>query len=363
MVLVSMRQLLDHAAEHAYGIPAFNINNLEQIQAIMQAADETASPVIMQGSAGARKYAGEAFLRHMVLAAAEQYPHVPLAIHQDHGSSPAVCQKSIRSGFTSVMMDGSLKEDMKTPAPYDYNVAITRKVVEIAHAVGVSVEGELGVLGSLETGTAGKEDGSGAEGKLAHDQLLTDPEQAADFVKRTGVDALAIAIGTSHGAYKFSRKPTGDILAIGRVKAIHERIPNTHLVMHGSSSVPQEWLDVIREFGGNMKETYGVPVEEIREGIRHGVRKVNIDTDIRLAMTGAMRRYLAQHPDDFDPRKPLENREPRTWEFPLPPHPPDQLDEARRVVPQQLCETEAVRARSRGALTVNRESRIANCQS
>ncbi len=306
MALISMRQLLDHAAEHAYGIPAFNVNNLEQIQAIMQAADETASPVIMQGSAGARKYAGEAFLRHMVLAAAEQYPHIPVAIHQDHGGSPAVCQKSIRSGFTSVMMDGSLKEDMKTPAPYDYNVAVTRKVVEIAHAVGVSVEGELGVLGSLETGTAGKEDGSGAEGKLSHDQLLTDPEQAADFVKKTGVDALAIAIGTSHGAYKFSRKPTGDILAIGRIKAIHERIPNTHLVMHGSSSVPQEWLDVIREFGGKIKETYGVPVEEIREGIRHGVRKVNIDTDIRLAMTGAMRRYLAQHPDDFDPRKPLK---------------------------------------------------------
>jgi fructose-bisphosphate aldolase class II len=306
MALVSMRQLLDHAAEHAYGIPAFNVNNLEQIQAIMQAADETASPVIMQGSAGARKYAGEAFLRHLVLAAAEQYPHVPVAIHQDHGASPVVCQKSIRSGFTSVMMDGSLKEDMKTPAPYDYNVAVTRRVVEMAHAVGVSVEGELGVLGSLETGTAGKEDGSGAEGKLSHDQLLTDPEQAADFVRRTGVDALAIAIGTSHGAYKFSRKPTGDILAIGRIKAIHERIPNTHLVMHGSSSVPQEWLDVIREFGGKMKETYGVPVEEIREGIRHGVRKVNIDTDIRLAMTGAMRRYLAQHPDDFDPRKPLK---------------------------------------------------------
>jgi fructose-bisphosphate aldolase class II len=306
MALVSMRQLLDHAAEHAYGIPAFNINNLEQIQAIMQAADETASPVIMQGSAGARKYAGDAFLRHLVLAAAEQYPHVPVAIHQDHGASPVVCQKSIRSGFTSVMMDGSLKEDMKTPAPYDYNVAVTRRVVEMAHAVGVSVEGELGVLGSLETGTAGKEDGSGAEGKLSHDQLLTDPEQAADFVRKTGVDALAIAIGTSHGAYKFSRKPTGDILAIGRIKAIHERIPNTHLVMHGSSSVPQEWLDVIREFGGKMKETYGVPVEEIREGIRHGVRKVNIDTDIRLAMTGAMRRYLAQHPDDFDPRKPLK---------------------------------------------------------
>jgi fructose-bisphosphate aldolase, class II len=306
MALISMRQLLDHAAEHGYGIPAFNVNNLEQIQAIMQASDETASPVIMQGSAGARKYAGEAFLRHMVLAAAEQYPHIPVAIHQDHGGSPAVCQRSIRSGFTSVMMDGSLKEDMKTPAPYDYNVAVTRKVVEIAHAVGVSVEGELGVLGSLETGIAGKEDGSGAEGKLSHDQLLTDPEQAADFVKKTGVDALAIAIGTSHGAYKFSRKPTGDILAIGRIKAIHERIPNTHLVMHGSSSVPQEWLDVIREFGGKIKETYGVPVEEIREGIRHGVRKVNIDTDIRLAMTGAMRRYLAQHPDDFDPRKPLK---------------------------------------------------------
>jgi fructose-bisphosphate aldolase class II len=301
-----MRQLLDHAAEFGYGIPAFNINNLEQIQAIMQAADETSSPVIMQGSAGARKYAGEPFLRHMVLAAAEQYPHIPVAIHQDHGGSPSVCQRSIRSGFTSVMMDGSLKEDMKTPAPYDYNVAVTRKVVEMAHAVGVSVEGELGVLGSLETGTAGKEDGSGAEGKLSHDQLLTDPEQAADFVKKTGVDALAIAIGTSHGAYKFSRKPTGDILAISRIRAIHERIPNTHLVMHGSSSVPQEWLDVIREFGGKIKETYGVPVEEIQQGIRHGVRKVNIDTDIRLAMTGAMRRFLAQHPDEFDPRKPLK---------------------------------------------------------
>ncbi len=306
MALVSLRQLLDHAAEHAYGIPAFNINNLEQIQAIMQAADESASPVIMQGSAGARKYAGEAFLRHMVLAAAEAFPHIPVAIHQDHGASPAVCQRSIRSGFTSVMMDGSLKEDMKTPAPYDYNVAVTRRVVEMAHAVGVSVEGELGVLGSLETGTAGTEDGSGAEGKLACEQLLTDPEQAADFVQKTGVDALAIAIGTSHGAYKFSRQPTGDVLAIDRIEAIHERIPNTHLVMHGSSSVPQEWLDVIREFGGRMRETYGVPVEEIRAGIRHGVRKVNIDTDIRLAMTGAMRRYLAQHPDDFDPRKPLK---------------------------------------------------------
>jgi fructose-bisphosphate aldolase class II len=306
MALVSMRQLLDHAAEHGYGIPAFNVNNLEQIQAIMQAADETASPVIMQGSAGARKYAGEAFLRHMVLAAAEQYPHIPVAIHQDHGASPTVCQRSIRSGFTSVMMDGSLKEDMKTPAPYDYNVAVTARVAEIAHAVGVSVEGELGCLGSLESGMAGEEDGSGAEGRLTREQLLTDPEQAADFVRRTRVDALAIAIGTSHGAYKFSRKPTGDILAIDRIRAIHERIPNTHLVMHGSSSVPQEWLEVIREHGGKIKETYGVPVEEIQAGIRNGVRKVNIDTDIRLAMTGAMRRYLARHPDDFDPRKPLK---------------------------------------------------------
>jgi fructose-bisphosphate aldolase class II len=306
MALVSMRQLLDHAAENGYGIPAFNVNNLEQIQAIMQAAAQKNSPVIMQGSAGARKYAGEPFLRHMVLAAAEEYPDIPVAMHQDHGASPAVCQKSIRSGFTSVMMDGSLKQDMKTPAPYDYNVEVTATVVGMAHAVGVSVEGELGCLGSLESGTAEEEDGSGAEGKLSRDQLLTDPEQAADFVKRTAVDALAIAIGTSHGAYKFSRKPTGDILAIDRIKAIHARIPNTHLVMHGSSSVPQEWLDVIREYGGKIKETYGVPVEEIREGIRHGVRKVNIDTDIRLAMTGAMRRYHATHPDDFDPRKPMK---------------------------------------------------------
>ncbi len=306
MALVSMRQLLDHAAEYGYGIPAFNVNNLEQIQAIMQAADATDSPVIMQGSAGARKYAGEAFLRHMVLAAAEQYPHIPVAIHQDHGASPAVCQKSIRSGFTSVMMDGSLREDMKTPASYAYNVEVTRRVVDMAHAVGVSVEGELGCLGSLESGEAGEEDGSGAEGKLAREQLLTDPDQAADFVRQTGVDALAIAIGTSHGAYKFSRRPTGDILAIDRIREIHQRIPGTHLVMHGSSSVPQDWLDVIREFGGAIRETYGVPVEEIREGIRNGVRKVNIDTDIRLAMTGAMRRWFAQHPDDFDPRKPLK---------------------------------------------------------
>jgi len=298
-----MRQLLDHAAEHEYGIPAFNVNNMEQVQAIMQAAHECDSPVILQGSAGARKYAGEPFLRHLIEAAVETWPHIPVVMHQDHGGSPAVCQRSIRSGFTSVMMDGSLHEDMKTPADYGYNVMTTQRVVEMAHAVGVSVEGELGVLGSLETGEAGEEDGSGAEGKMSHDQLLTDPEQAAEFVRDTGVDALAIAIGTSHGAYKFSRKPTGDILAIGRIKEIHARIPDTHLVMHGSSSVPQEWLDVIREHGGQIKETYGVPVAEIQEGIRHGVRKINIDTDIRLAMTGAMRRLMAQKPEEFDPRK------------------------------------------------------------
>jgi fructose-bisphosphate aldolase class II len=303
MALVSMRQLLDHAAEHDYGLPAFNVNNMEQIQAIMQAAVECDSPVILQGSAGARKYAGEAFLRHLVEAAVETYPNIPVVMHQDHGGSPAVCLQAIRSGFSSVMMDGSLLEDMKTPSSYVYNVEVTRKVVEMAHAVGVSVEGELGVLGSLETGEAGKEDGSGAEGRLSHDQLLTDPEQAADFVRSTGVDALAIAIGTSHGAYKFSRKPTGDILAIDRIKQIHARIPNTHLVMHGSSSVPQEWLDVIRHNGGQIKETYGVPVEEIQQGIRHGVRKVNIDTDIRLAMTGAMRRLMFAKPEEFDPRK------------------------------------------------------------
>jgi len=303
MALVSMRQLLDHAAEHGYGLPAFNINNMEQIRAIMLAANECDSPVILQASAGARKYTGEAFLRHMVEAAVETWPHIPVVLHQDHGASPAVCQRSIRSGFTSVMMDGSLKEDMKTPAPYEYNVMVTRRVVEMAHAVGVSVEGELGVLGSLETGQAGEEDGSGAEGTLNHDQLLTDPDQAVDFVTATGVDALAIAIGTSHGAYKFSRKPTGDILAIDRIREIHARLPNTHLVMHGSSSVPQEWLNIIREHGGEIKETYGVPVEEIQNGIRYGVRKVNIDTDIRLAMTGAVRRLLAQKPEEFDPRK------------------------------------------------------------
>jgi fructose-bisphosphate aldolase class II len=307
MALISMRQLLDHAAENNYGVPAFNVNNLEQIQAIMQAADETNSPVIMQASAGARKYAGEPFLRHLIEAAVEMYPHIPVVMHQDHGANPAVCQRSIRSGFSSVMMDGSLMEDMKTPAPYDYNVRVTRHVVDLAHAVGVSVEGELGCLGSLETMSAGKEDGSGAEGALTHDMLLTDPDQAADFVKQTGVDALAIAIGTSHGAYKFSRKPTGDILAIERIKAIHKRIPNTHLVMHGSSSVPQDWLKVIRDNGGEMKETYGVPVEEIQEGIKHGVRKINIDTDIRLAMTGAIRRAFNKDKAEFDPRKYLKD--------------------------------------------------------
>ncbi len=303
MAFVSLRQLLDHAAENGYGVPAFNVNNLEQVQAIMQAAEKTQSPVILQASAGARKYAGEPFLRKLIEAALEQYPDIPLCMHQDHGASPSVCVQSIRSGFSSVMMDGSLMEDAKTPASYEYNVEVTRHVCKIAHAVGVSVEGELGCLGSLESGQAGEEDGSGAEGILSHDQLLTDPDQAADFVAKTGVDALAIAIGTSHGAYKFSRKPTGDILAMKRVQEINAKIPNTHLVMHGSSSVPQEWLAVIREYGGDLKETYGVPVEEIQEGIKHGVRKINIDTDIRLAMTGAIRRAMAKNPGEFDPRK------------------------------------------------------------
>jgi fructose-bisphosphate aldolase class II len=302
-----MRQLLDHAAENGYGLPAFNVNNLEQVQAIMQAADETDSPVIMQGSAGARKYAGEPFLRHLILAAVEQYPHIPVVMHQDHGASPAVCINAIRSGFSSVMMDGSLKEDAKTPSDYEYNVAVTKRVTDMAHAIGVTVEGELGCLGSLETMRGDKEDGHGAEGTMTRDMLLTDPEQAADFVRKTHCDALAIAIGTSHGAYKFTRKPTGDILAIDRIKEIHRRIPNTHLVMHGSSSVPQEWLKVIRDNGGEMKETYGVPVEEIQEGIKHGVRKINIDTDIRLAMTGAIRRYLNKDKSEFDPRKYLKD--------------------------------------------------------
>jgi fructose-bisphosphate aldolase class II len=298
-----MRQLLDHAAENSYGIPAFNVNNLEQVQAVMAAADEVGAPVILQASAGARKYAGEPFIKHLIEAAVEMYPHIPLVMHQDHGSSPSVCQGAINLGFGSVMMDGSLREDAKTPADFAYNVDVTRRVVDMAHKVGVTVEGELGCLGNLETGEAGEEDGVGAEGKLDHSQMLTDPEEAAIFVRETQLDALAIAIGTSHGAYKFSRKPTGDILAISRVKEIHARIPNTHLVMHGSSSVPQDLLALINQYGGKMKETYGVPVEEIQEAIKFGVRKINIDTDIRLAMTAAVRKFLFENPDKFDARE------------------------------------------------------------
>jgi fructose-bisphosphate aldolase, class II len=303
MPLMSMRQLLDHAAENNYGVPAFNVNNLEQVRAIMMGASEVNSPVILQASAGARKYAGSNFLRHLIEAAVQEFPHIPIVMHQDHGVSPAICQRSIQLGFSSVMMDGSLGTDGKTPTDYDYNVDVTRKVVEMAHACGVSVEGEIGCLGSLETGMAGEEDGVGAEGKLSHDQLLTDPEEAARFVADTDVDALAIAIGTSHGAYKFSRPPTGNTLAIDRIREIHRRLPNTHLVMHGSSSVPQDLLKLINQYGGEIKETYGVPVEEIQEGIRNGVRKVNIDTDLRLAATAAVRRYLAENKSEFDPRK------------------------------------------------------------
>lgn len=303
MALISLRQLLDHAAEYGYGVPAFNVNNLEQMRAIMEAAAKTDSPVIVQASAGARKYAGAPFLRHLILAAIEEFPQIPVVMHQDHGTSPAICQRSIQLGFSSVMMDGSLGEDGKTPTSYEYNSTVTRRVVEMAHACGVSVEGEIGCLGSLETGLAGEEDGVGAEGVLDHSQLLTDPEEAARFVQDTGVDALAIAIGTSHGAYKFTRPPTGDILSIDRIKEIHARIPNTHLVMHGSSSVPQDWLSIINQYGGDIKETYGVPVEQIVEAIKHGVRKVNIDTDLRLASTGAIRRHMAEHPSEFDPRK------------------------------------------------------------
>jgi fructose-bisphosphate aldolase class II len=297
-----MRLLLDHAAENDYGIPAFNVNNLEQILSIMQAADEADSPVILQASRGARSYAGENFLRHLILGAVETYPHIPIAMHQDHGNSPATCYSAIRNGFTSVMMDGSLKEDAKTPASFDYNVEVTRKVVDVAHAVGASVEGELGCLGSLETGMGEAEDGHGFEGKLDHSQLLTDPDEAVEFVERTQVDALAVAIGTSHGAYKFTRKPTGEILAISRIEAIHAKLPNTHLVMHGSSSVPQEWLEMINQYGGQIRETYGVPVEEIQKGIKSGVRKVNIDTDNRLAITAAIREAAAKDPSNFDPR-------------------------------------------------------------
>jgi len=303
MALVSMRELLDHAAVNGYGIPAFNVNNLEQVQAVMAAADEVGAPVILQASAGARKYAGEHFIKYLIQAACEAYPHIPLVMHQDHGTSPEICQGALNLGFGSVMMDGSLMTDGKTPASFEYNVGVTQQVVAMAHKIGATVEGELGCLGNLETGDAGEEDGVGAEGKLDHSQMLTDPEEAAQFVQATQLDALAIAIGTSHGAYKFSRKPTGDILAIWRVKEINARIPNTHLVMHGSSSVPQDLLAIINQYGGKMKETYGVPVEEIQEAIKFGVRKINIDTDIRLAMTGAVRKFMAENPDKFDARE------------------------------------------------------------
>ena len=303
MALVSMRELLDHAAVNGYGIPAFNVNNLEQVQAVMAAADAVGAPVILQASAGARKYAGEAFIKHLIAAAVEAYPHIPLVMHQDHGQSPAVCQGAIDLGFSSVMMDGSLESDGKTIASYEYNIEVTKQVVALAHAAGVTVEGELGCLGSLETMKGDKEDGHGTDATMTMEQLLTDPEQAADFVQRTQLDALAIAIGTSHGAYKFTRKPTGDILAIGRIQEINRRLPNTHLVMHGSSSVPQDLLAIINQYGGKMKETYGVPVEEIQKAIKFGVRKINIDTDIRLAMTGAVRKFLAENPEKFDARE------------------------------------------------------------
>ncbi len=302
MALVPMRLLLDHAAENGYGLPAYNVNNMEQIQAIMRAADETNSPVILQASRGARSYAGENFLRHLILAAVETYPHIPICMHQDHGNAPGTCYSAMRQGFTSVMMDGSLEADAKTPASYEYNVEVTREVVKVAHSIGVSVEGELGCLGSLETGMGEAEDGHGFEGALSHDQLLTDPEEAVNFVEQTGVDALAVAIGTSHGAYKFTRKPTGEILAISRIEEIHRRLPNTHLVMHGSSSVPQELLEIINSNGGKIRETYGVPVEEIQKGIKCGVRKINIDTDNRLAITAAVREALFAKPEEFDPR-------------------------------------------------------------
>jgi fructose-bisphosphate aldolase class II len=302
-MIISMRELLDHAAENNYGMPAFNVNNMEQVHAIMTAADKTNSPVIMQGSAGARSYAGEPFLRHLISAAIEMYPHIPVVMHQDHGSEPSVCLRSIQSGFSSVMMDGSLMADMKTPSSFEYNVDVTKTVVDMAHAGGVSVEGELGCLGSLETGMMGEEDGHGADGQLDLDMLLTSVEEAADFVKATNVDALAIAIGTSHGAYKFTQEPTGEVLRIDRIKEIHQRLPNTHLVMHGSSSVPQEWLSIINNYGGDMGQTFGVPVEEIQEGIKNGVRKVNIDTDLRMASTGAIRKHMSENTSNFDPRK------------------------------------------------------------
>jgi fructose-bisphosphate aldolase, class II len=302
MPLVPLRLLLDHAAENNYGLAAFNVNNMEQIQSIMEAAKETDSPVIIQASRGARSYSQDAYLRHLMLAAAELYPNIPVAMHQDHGNSPATCESAIEQGFTSVMMDGSLKEDGKSPADYAYNVDVTKKVVKLAHAAGVSVEGELGCLGSLESGMGEAEDGHGAEGQLSHDQLLTDPDEATRFVADTGVDALAVAIGTSHGAYKFTKKPDGQVLAMDRIKEIHKRLPNCHLVMHGSSSVPQELQDIINKYGGQMKQTWGVPVEEIQLGIKHGVRKINVDTDCRMAITGAIRKVLAETPEKFDPR-------------------------------------------------------------
>jgi fructose-bisphosphate aldolase class II len=302
MTLVPLRKVLDHAAANGYGVAAFNVNNMEQIQAIMEAAKETDSPVIIQASRGARAYSQDAYLKHLMLAAAELYPQIPTVMHQDHGNSPATCASAIENNFTSVMMDGSLKEDGKTPSDYDYNVRVTAEVVKMAHPKNVSVEGELGCLGSLESGHGEAEDGHGAEGQLSREQLLTDPVQAEDFVKKTGVDALAVAIGTSHGAYKFTRKPTGEVLAMDRIEAIHKRLPNCHLVMHGSSSVPQELQDELRKYGGNMKQTWGVPVEEIQRGIKHGVRKINVDTDCRMAITAAIRKVLQTTPEKFDPR-------------------------------------------------------------
>ena len=303
MARITLRQLLDHAAEYGYGVPAFNINNMEQGLAIMEAADAVKAPVIIQASRGARTYANDIMLAKIIDALVEIYPHIPVCMHQDHGNNEQTCASAIQHGFTSVMMDGSLMADAKTPASYDYNVDITRRVSDMAHWVGASVEGELGVLGSLETGQGEKEDGHGFEGTLGHDQLLTDPDQAVDFVAKTGVDALAIAMGTSHGAYKFTRKPDGDILAMGVIEEIHQRLPNTHLVMHGSSSVPQDLQDIINQYGGEMPQTWGVPVEEIQRGIKHGVRKINIDTDNRMAMAGQVRRVLMENPGEFDPRK------------------------------------------------------------
>ncbi|MFI4874288.1 MAG: class II fructose-bisphosphate aldolase [Blastopirellula sp. JB062] len=302
MPLVTLRVLLDHAAENNYGVAAFNVNNMEQIQSIMEAAAEVDAPVIVQASRGARSYSQDNYLRHLMIAASELYPQIPIVMHQDHGNSPETCMSAIENGFTSVMMDGSLKEDGKTPADFEYNVAVTKKVVEMAHAKNVGVEGELGCLGSLESGTGEAEDGHGAVGELSHDQLLTDPDEALEFVKQTGVDALAVAIGTSHGAYKFTKKPTGEVLAMDRIEAIHKKLPNTHLVMHGSSSVPQELQDIINQYGGQMKQTFGVPVEEIQRGIKSGVRKINVDTDNRMAITGAIRKVLTENPAEFDPR-------------------------------------------------------------